>query len=164
MTNPITEATEQDMREDEDAVPGLPTFGDWRDTFLRRLAEGESVTAAAHRAGQTRHAPYNARRGCPEFTTAWRVARDAGRSVNEPERIAAADYALWHRHVHGYDKAVTYQGKITDTYTDFDTPAGKIWLTAHDPRYRTPERTPLHPVTVVLHLEGHGGQDGQDTT
>lgn len=126
-------------------------FGDWRDRFLNLLWQGFSVVKAARTVGITRNSLYRIRKDSAEFAEQWQLVNES----REACMIQQADDEMYRRHVEGYEKAVTWQGKVTDSYIERDTTAGKAWLAAHDARYRNAEQS-NGPVRVVLHLDGMG--------
>ncbi len=150
-TTPPDQARETPLASTVNASTPHSAFGDWKDGFLSLLWDGFTVKDAAHKLGMTRNTVYRERADCPRFAEMWQVVKDA----RDNDRIDQADDALFDRHVNGYDKAVTWQGKVTTHTTEYDTTAGKAWLAAHDARYRNAAEN-TGPVRVVLHLDGMG--------
>lgn len=73
------------------------------------------------------------------FAAAVRDAREIGGAF----KLQASDDAFWSRHVEGVNELVFHQGKVVGAIRKYDTPAGKVWMAAHDPRYRLAQPMPM---------------------
>lgn len=120
-----------------------------RATFLERLAQGFSVTAAASVTGRDRRAFYLLREKDDEFAKAWEDAWEAGQDWIEDEIRAAA--------VVGWDEEVYEHGELVRVVRRRDPR-----LLARLERKRQPEAVGIGPTTLVIATAFPGVRPGGD--
>lgn len=117
----------------------------WQSKFLQAYADTGSITAASHSAKV--HTSYHYRwvKDCADYALGYELARNAYADVAEGE--------LRRRGVMGWDKPLSYKGKLTgDKIREYSDALMQAAIKALKPEYRDGQQLTVGPTKISIEI------------